>query len=55
MTWMSSKHNMGMSLTRDTWNMIKNCSTVREFLTVNVCEIFETMSLGICRCKCSSG
>jgi len=30
MTWVSSKHNMGMSLTRDTWNMIKNCSVVSD-------------------------
>lgn len=26
MNWISSKHNMGMSLTRATWNQMKNCT-----------------------------
>ncbi|PAV81013.1 hypothetical protein WR25_06934 [Diploscapter pachys] len=31
--WYSSKHNMGMALQRDTWQMIKNCSEM--FCTID--------------------
>ena len=26
--WISSKHNMGMSLTRDTWKLLRQCAKV---------------------------
>jgi len=32
--WFSSKHNMGMAFTRETWNKIKNCANVRN---ISVC------------------
>ena len=32
MNWMSSKHNMGMSLNRQVWEQIKKCSKVSELV-----------------------
>ena len=29
MSWVSSKHNMGMALTRQTWSQLKACTEVQ--------------------------
>lgn len=46
-SWISSRHNMGMTFARDLWNEIKKCAKVRymklDYFTCNKFRVYEIL------------